>query len=129
MFEADTQRIPNRTAVLTTWLLRIAVAVAFIGFGLEKFRGAFWVQFFARLGFGQWFRYFTGVIEIGGGVLVVIPRLTLVGLAMLACTMVGAALAWMRLGLPGDATVPAIVLVMLVAIGWREYNRAGGNDS
>jgi putative oxidoreductase len=123
------QRVLRDPEVLTTWLLRIAVAVAFIGFGVDKFRQPFWIQFFARLGFGQWFRSFTGVVEIVGGVLVLVPGLTLVGLAMLACTMVGAALAWMRLGLPGDATVPAIVLVMLVAIGWSEYNRAGGNDS
>ena len=127
MFDADTDRIPNRTAALTKWLLRLAVSVAFIGFGVEKFREPFWVHFFARLGFGQWFRYVTGVIEIVGAVLVVVPGLTLVGLAMLACTMVGAAIAWVRVGSPGDATVPAIVLVMLVAIGWSEYNRAGGN--
>ena len=127
MFETETPRIPNRAAAITTWLLRIAVAVAFIGFGLEKFRQPFWVQFFARLGFGQWFRSFTGVVEIVGAVLVLVPRLTLVGLAMLACTMVGAAIAWVLVGSPGDATIPAIVLAMLVGIGWSEYNRAGGN--
>jgi uncharacterized membrane protein YphA (DoxX/SURF4 family) len=127
MFETDTHRIPNRVGVLTTWLLRIAVAVAFIGFGVDKFRQPFWLQFFARLGFGQWFRSFTGVVEIVGGVLVLVPGLTLVGLAMLACTMVGAAIAWVLVGSPGDASIPAIVLAMLVAIGWSEYNRAGGN--
>ena len=77
MFDADTDRIPNRTAALTKWLLRLAVSVAFIGFGVEKFREPFWVHFFARLGFGQWFRYVTGVIEIVGAVLVVVPGLTL----------------------------------------------------
>jgi len=127
MFETDTQRIPNRVGVVTKWLLRIAVAVAFIGFGVEKFRQPFWVQFFARLGFGQWFRSFTGVVEIVGGVLVLVPRLTLVGLAVLACTMVGAAIAWVLVGSPGDATIPAIVLAMLVGTGWSEYTRAGGN--
>jgi len=129
MFETDTPRIPNRVGVVTTWLLRIAVAVAFIGFGMDKFRQPFWVQFFARLGFGQWFRFVTGVVEIVGGILVLVPGLTLVGLAILACTMVGAAIAWVLVGSPGDATIPAMVLAMLLAIGWSEYNRAGGNGN
>jgi len=127
MFETETPRIPNRAGAVTTWLLRIAVAAAFIGFGLEKFSQPFWVQFFARLGFGQWFRSFTGVVEIAGGILVLVPRVRLVGLAMLACTMVGAAIAWVLVGSPGDASVPLIVLAMLAGIGWSEYNRAAGN--
>lgn len=127
MFETETDRIPNRAGVVTTWLLRIAVAVAFIGFGLDKFRQPFWVQFFGRLGFGQWFRSFTGVVEIVGGILVLVPRLTLVGLAVLACTMVGAAIAWVLVGSPGDATIPAIILAILAGIGWSEYNRARGS--
>ena len=123
MFEIEADRIPNRAAIVTTWLLRIAVAVAFIGFGMGKFRDPFWVRFFARVGFGQWFRYFTGIVEIGGGVLVVIPRLALVGFALLACTMVGAAVAWLAFGEPGNAAIPAIILAMLLGIGWSEYNR------
>jgi putative oxidoreductase len=129
MFEAESERIPNRVGVLTAWLLRIAVAVAFIGFGVGKFRDPFWVRFFARVGVGQWFRYVTGIIEIGGGVLVVVPGLTLVGLALLACTMAGAAIVWLAFGEPGNAAIPAIVLGMRVAIGWSEYTRASENGS
>jgi uncharacterized membrane protein YphA (DoxX/SURF4 family) len=126
MFDIEGDRIPNRVGALTTWLPRIAVALAFIGIGFGKFSDPFWVRFFARVGLGQWFRYFTGIIEVGGGILVVIPRLTLVGTALLACTMLGATVVWLTFGSPGNAAIPAVVFALLVAMGWSEYNRAHG---
>jgi len=45
---------------------------------------------FDKIGWGQWVRYVTGMMQVTGGVLVLIPRTLAVGAAMLACTMVGA---------------------------------------
>ena len=36
--------------------------------------GTEWVGLFRQIGLGQWFRYFTGAVEILGGVLVLVPR-------------------------------------------------------
>ena len=116
--------IPSRIGMLTTWLPRIAIALVFVGVGLSKFTDPMWVRLFGRIGFGQWFRSFTGIMQIFGGILVLIPRLSLVGIAMLACTMAGAVITWIAFGLPLNAPIPGALLIALIAVGWSEYNRS-----
>lgn len=80
---------------LSEWVLRAGIALAFVLFGLDKFPsgpGAPWVAFFAQIGVGQWFRYMTGIVEIGGGILVLIPPTVNAGLIVLAGTMTAASL-------------------------------------
>src|ERR1022692_3826214 len=67
------------------WVVRGGVAVFFVIFGMEKFSsdpGSHWVKLFEQIGAGVWFRYFTGVVEVLGGLLVLIPRTALAGLAL-----------------------------------------------
>ena len=79
--------------VFTLWLPRIAVALAFLFIGITKFdsdpRGE-WFRIFEKIGLGQWFRYFTGVMQVTGGLLLLTRRTLTIGAAMLACTMIGA---------------------------------------
>jgi putative oxidoreductase len=83
---------PERNA-LTDWVLRGGIALAFLLFGCEKFdSNSEWPSMFAQIGLGQWFRYLTGVVEMGGAALLLIPWTVNAGLAALACTMGGAAL-------------------------------------
>ena len=90
MFEQKEAR--DSRSSLTDWLLRGAIAAAFVMFGAEKFTDPQWVKLFQQIGFGQWFRVFTGVVEIVGGLLVLVPRAATVGLGLLACTMASATL-------------------------------------
>lgn len=117
--------VPNRLQTFTTWLVRVAIALAFVSFGSQKFQPAgLWVHLFAQIGLGQWFRYATGVLQIGGALLVLVPATSLAGIAILACTMAGAVLAWFTvLHAPGNAPIPGFLLVVLVAAGVAEYNR------
>jgi putative oxidoreductase len=81
------------TESATRWALRISVALVFAGTGLEKFSSdptSYWVHVFSDIGLGQWFRYFTGVVEALGGLLFLIPRATPVGAFLLVSSMVGA---------------------------------------
>src|SRR5256885_1340977 len=74
------------------WVLRGGVAVFFVLAGLEKFPTGpttEWPAIFAQIGLGQWFRYFTGVVEVVGGILYLLPPTCPIGAALLACTMVG----------------------------------------
>jgi hypothetical protein len=65
-----------------------------------------------------WFRYFTGAVQIVGAALVLIPRTCLIGVAILASTMVGAALIWIFvLHAPGNAPIPLLILLPLLAVG------------
>lgn len=112
---------------LGDWVLRGGVAMAFVLFGCDKFpshAGASWVKFFDQVGVGQWFRYFTGLVEVFGALLVLIPKTAQAGLALLAMTMVSAALiVTFRLGQPSNAIPSAIFFVILAGIWWSRRDR------
>ena len=79
--------------VFGDWLLRGAIGIGAVFVGWAKFAPAGeWAGIFQQIGLGQWFRYFTGVVEVLGGLLVLVPRVAVWGLALLAITMAGAAL-------------------------------------
>jgi len=110
---------------LGDWFARGGIALAFVVFGWEKFPAdSMWPKFFQDVGLGQWFRYFTGVVEILGGVLVLIPRTAAAGLALLAVTMASAALILIFvLGRPGDAVFSGAFFLGLSAFCWTRQNR------
>ena len=109
----------GRIDVLTTWVPRVAIALAFFSIGSAKFAAhSMWVDIFERLGFGQWFRYFTGAVQLGGAALVLIPRTFSIGIGVLACTMLGAMAAWVFvLQAAFNAVIPGVILIALLAVG------------
>ncbi|HEY1911410.1 MAG TPA: DoxX family protein [Vicinamibacterales bacterium] len=81
--------------VFTTWVVRGPVVLAFVAIGASKFNNdphGQWFKIFAQIGVGQWFRYFTGVMQVTGALLMLTRWTRTLGAAMLACTMIGAAL-------------------------------------
>ena len=119
MDELKLTLVEERRGALQTWLPRVAVALLFLFIGKGKFGAqSEWVGIFDRIGFGQWFRYLTGVLQVSGALLVLIPRTFPIGILVLACTMLGAMAAWMFfLGAPFNALIPAIVLAGLLLVG------------
>jgi hypothetical protein len=99
---------------------RFVVGALFILIGYTKFddnpRGE-WVRIFELIGFGQWFRYFTGVVQITGGLLMAVRRTLTVGAAMLACTMVGAAAVDVFL-LGSPLVIAPLLLLIIIATVW-----------
>ena len=64
--------------LITLWTLSGIVALAFVFVGSGKLAGtAAMVELFDRVGLGQWFRYLTGLLEVGGGIGLLIPRYAL----------------------------------------------------
>ncbi len=99
------------------WMLRIALALIFIVVGFVKIPGSIhpmWVRLFERIGFGQWFRYFTALVEIVGGMLMLVPSATLVSVLLLASTMVGALL--VHVFVVGIGVQTVVVLALLSGI-------------
>jgi putative oxidoreductase len=113
----------------TNWMLRGAVAFVFFLIGMEKLTGTTWVKLFEEIGFGQWFRYFTGIVQITGSALLLIPWTARLGAALIGCTMLGAMILHMFVLSTGAfaAVVPAILLVLVVAAGWK--GRGGQEDT
>ena len=98
------------------WALQILAAAQFFLTGLDKLGDApVMVQLFDAVGFGQWFRYATGTIEVAGAVLLLMPRAAALGAALLAMTMVGALIAHATV-LPFPPVKPIVLLVMVSVV-------------
>jgi putative oxidoreductase len=117
--DPDTPNTRSVAALIAMCLPRIIVALLFLYVGLDKFAGTrVWVRIFDTIGIGQWLRYLTGFLQIGGAILVLVPRTFRVGIALLACTMLGACIAWLTvLHAPQSAVIPGTLLLILVAVG------------
>ena len=102
-----------------TWVVRILLALAFIAAGVSKLAGVpAMVQMFDAIGFGQWFRFLTGFVEVSIAVLLLVPRTGFLGAVQAIFTMVGAVI--VHLFLIGGSPVPAVVLGVLAAfVAWR----------
>lgn len=91
--------------------LRLLLTGIFILAGSSKFMGIeSMVHTFDTLGFGQWFRYVTATIEVGGAVLLWVQRWRWLGAGLLLMTMIGAMLA--HILILGPSMVPAAVLAL-----------------
>ena len=121
----------TRGRTVVVWIASILLAVVFLSEGAAKFpESRLWVRMFDQIGFGQWFRYFTGVVEVSGAVLLLIPTTRMWGALLLACTMCGALLVHAFVTGLGRATLGVVVLLTaLVTIGLdakrRRANQSG----
>ena len=76
---------------IVSWILRIGLALAFAGSGLFKLSGKpAVIDEFAHVGLGQWLRYVTALLELGGAALLIWPRTVAVGATTLGAVCVGA---------------------------------------
>ncbi|WP_028671748.1 DoxX family protein [Saccharospirillum impatiens] len=102
--------------------IRLLLALAFIGAGGAKLAGVeMMVATYETIGVGQWFRYLTGIIEVGSAILLFVPGKQAWGAALLVCTMIGAVIA--HLFILGPGSTPAIVLGLLSLVVVYTYRR------
>lgn len=117
----DIQR-PPRWKSAALWTLKGLLAAVFLSAGGAKLAGApMMVENFQHIGFGQWFRYLTGALEVIGAIVILLPRLAAFGGVLLSCIMAGAIAT--HLLLIGGSAVPAIILLalsVLVVIAHRD---------
>lgn len=113
----------GRVLNLTLWALQGLTALVFLFFGASKFarHQAYWVQLFATIGIGQWFRYFTGALEVVCSILLVIPRTSAIAAILLACTMAGAILthSFVLHEPPIVNFGPVALMLVLALVAWR----------
>ena len=89
---ATAARARRRPAVITLWVLQVLLALMFVvASGAPKLFGeATAVAMFQQIGLGQWFRYLVGVLEVAGGIGLLIPRLAGLAALGLVGVMIGA---------------------------------------
>lgn len=98
-------------------VLRVLLGLAFLTIGVAKLTGTLnTVETFEDIGWGQWFRYVTGVVDIVGALLVLVPRCTYYGALVVTATIGLAAV--LSVTRPVDF-VPALVFTLLAAtLAW-----------
>ena len=108
--------------------LWIVLGVMFIMAGGAKLMGNHsQVEHFAHWGYPLWFLYLTGMIEVGGGICLFIPKAQFYGIIVLSMTMVGAALTHLMAGEMGAFPVPVILLSLLLMLAWTMPKLLKGN--
>src|SRR5580692_8613314 len=109
---------PTLPQAIPGWILSLLLALIFLSAGAMKLMSRpNMVQEFAQVGLGQWFRYFTGLLEVAGAICMVVPPLSRWGAVVLATVMSGAVVAHLT-ALHSPPTLPAILLVMVLAAAW-----------
>ncbi|WP_435231119.1 DoxX family protein [Pseudopelagicola sp. nBUS_20] len=99
-------------------IIKIILTLAFAAASFFKLSGQeMMMTVFENIGIGQWFRFVTGVIELGAVLLIWAPGRQFFGAAVLVCTMIGAVL--VHLVLIGGSPLPAVLLGALA--GWITY--------
>ena len=108
----------GKVRTIALWILSGLVALAFFGAGGAKLAGAAaMVELFDKVGRGQWFRYFTGLLEVAGGIGLLLPRYAFYAAGLLAVVMVGAIIAHLTI-LGTSPAVPVVLLVLSGTIAW-----------
>lgn len=110
------KNLRSRRRRIAIWTLRIVLGIAFLYIGTTKLTGTGnTVEYFAAIGWGQWFRYLTGTVDIAGAALLFVPRCTFLGAILLACS-VGVGTLISLTVLRGDPTWGSAAMVVVPSI-------------
>jgi len=107
---------------LTLWVLQGLLALLFLYAGADKWNpnAVFWIELFDKIRIGQWFRYFTGSLEIICAILLLIPKTSAIAAALLAFAMAGAIVTHLFILRDGYASfLPAFPLLLLILVVWK----------
>ena len=108
----------GRVALIALWATQLGLAGMFLLAGGSKLAGVpAMVGLFDAIGVGQWFRYVTGLIEVGSAVALLIPSLAPFGALLLVPTMAGAVLTHLFI-VGGSPAIPVVLLIGSVAVAW-----------
>ncbi|WP_288251602.1 DoxX family protein [uncultured Hydrogenophaga sp.] len=114
----ENEKTLPKWARVALWTVQILLACVFLAAGGAKLVGAQqMIDVFNEVGIGQWFRYFTGAIEVIAGLSLFIPAISGIGALFLACTMVGAVITHMFI-IGGSSIGASILLVLCLAVAW-----------
>ena len=106
------------TKRILLWTLIVFVAGMFLMSGSVKLMAhPMMIALFQQIGLGQWFRIFTGTLEVVGAVLVLIPATALLGALALAVVMIGAIITHLFV-VGGSPLMPIVLLASTLAIAF-----------
>ncbi|MQA02444.1 MAG: DoxX family protein [Streptosporangiales bacterium] len=107
-------------ANIVIWVLQVLLAAYLLIFSaLPMATGQeYIVETFDRVGYGQWFRYFTAVVESAGAIGLLVPRLAGLAALGLVGVMIGAVTTELAVRSPSGAVLPAVLGVLFCVVAW-----------
>ncbi|WP_017594881.1 DoxX family protein [Nocardiopsis potens] len=122
---ATTAKSPGRGLNITLWVLQVLLALFFAGAsafpkltGHESARAGF-----DLIGYGDWFMYLIGALELAGAIGLLIPLLCGVTAIAFIGLMIGAFIYETTVIQAGFWYTPLILLVLFVFIAWGRRDR------
>jgi putative oxidoreductase len=108
----------RRMIDVALWILQVPVAGFFMMSAMAKFTNVEpAASTFEAIGFGDWFRYLVGMLEVAGAVALLVPRLAgLAGLAFAGLTVCATLTELFVAG--GGVVLPLVLLMLSVMIAW-----------
>jgi putative oxidoreductase len=108
----------GRPLDILLWCVQALLALVFVNASWAKLMGnPEMVALVSAVGFGQWFRYVTGILELTGAVLIMVPKTRSAGAALLATIMLGALIAHLFI-LHVPPTAPGVLCLLSVLVVW-----------
>ena len=102
----------SKTQSTTMWILTVLLAAAFVFGGVVKIIGTEdMVRAFNQFGYPGWFRILIGLIELIGGVGLLIPKYAIDAASFLIIIMLGAIL---TVFFAGESVIPPLVTLILL---------------
>jgi len=106
----------NGVLNIVLWALRALMAALFLFAAFMKLSGnPQMVMEFGKVGLGDWFRVFTGVLELVGGVLILAPAYSALAALLLLCVDIGALIAQLT-AIHDDWIHPLPIAAILIAV-------------
>jgi putative oxidoreductase len=97
----------SRSKTIALWILRVLM-----------------VDEFNTIGLGQWFRYFTGALELAGGIAILVPSVSVFAAIVLLAVDVGAFVTQIAV-LHGDWIHTVVIGAILGAVIYLQRDRFG----
>jgi uncharacterized membrane protein YphA (DoxX/SURF4 family) len=118
--------VPSKWRRIAIWALRILLGLVFLYTGAAKLTGTGnTVEYFAAIGWGQWFRYVTGLLDITGAALLLAPKWICYGASVLACSVgLGTLISLSVLrgnptwGSSAMVSIPLVLTLLAVLLAW-----------
>lgn len=100
------------------WVVQVLGSVLFFISGSAKLSGDEQIiQTLAATGIGQWFRYLTGLIDVGSAILFLIPALAGIGALLVVPMMIGAIVTHV-VTIDGSPALPIGLLIIASTVAW-----------
>ncbi|MGR8011181.1 DoxX family protein [Streptomyces hypolithicus] len=117
--------VPSRRMYVTVRIFEVLLALFFAvpSAGPKLVGHSSATEIFDTIGFGDWFMYLVGALELAGAIALLIPALAGVSAIALSALMVGAFVTQVLAFDGQNAATPLIVMVPLAVIAWTRRHR------